>query len=70
MSATLQIKPAEPVLEEKADVPEADTIAAAAAVDPPTGSETGKLHAVSCKALAECNLCTTLKDSLCRSFVY
>jgi hypothetical protein len=66
LSATLQVKPAE----EKAAVPEADTIAAAAAVDPPAGSETGKLHGASCKALAECNLCTMLKDSLCRSFIH
>ena len=42
MSATLQVKPAEPLLNEKAVVPEADTVAAAAAVDPPAGSETGK----------------------------
>ncbi|DBA97271.1 hypothetical protein WJX77_010996 [Trebouxia sp. C0004] len=38
--ADLQVKPAEPLLEEKAAVPEADTIAAAAAVDPPAGSKT------------------------------
>ncbi|DBA70504.1 hypothetical protein WJX79_008632 [Trebouxia sp. C0005] len=36
----LQVKPAGPLLEEKAGVPEADTFAAAAAVDPPAGSET------------------------------
>lgn len=38
--ADLQINPAEPLPEEKAAVPEADTIAAAQAVDPPAGSET------------------------------
>lgn len=38
--ADLQVKPAEPLLNEKAVVPEADTVAAAAAVDPPAGSET------------------------------
>lgn len=46
-----QVKGIEPSsIEEKSAIPEADTISAAAAMEPPVGSETGKLTQALCQS--------------------
>ena len=69
LSWLIQVKATEPnSMEEKSAVPEADTISAAAAMDPPVGSETGKttIQLPSNKArFTVGTVCTALLLTLC-----